>query len=205
MKFRFPLGESYYDFFVFREMAFLIYPLNIWRRSLVKSFLVYSSGLNINPELILEVGCGSGFFSRILSYRFPNSKILSIDTSERSIKYALDRDLPNVHFERIDFFNVNGSYDLIVSLHVFILLDTEDAFKKIHALLSKGGVAFLTYNQRSFLSSIHQKFYRIVVGDKIEFKNPQYLLELAKKYGLKGHIVYINNQEGSFALILQKS
>ncbi len=204
MRLRLPLGNAYYDLFVPREMAFLVYPLNTFRHSLVKGFLNFSKESDLNPQKILEIGCGNGFFSRILSYKFQKSRILSIDTSTRSIQHAQKRNLNNVVFRKTDFFDVNESFDLIVSLHVFILLDTEKSFKKLHTMLKDGGIAFLTYTRKTIFTALHKRFYRFFVGDEIEFKNEKYLLKTAKKYNLKGSIIPLNYHEGSFALVLRK-
>lgn len=204
MRFKLPLGDKYYEHFIPREIAFLVYPLHIFRHSLVKGFLNFSNEKNIKPRKILEIGCGNGFFSRILSYRFQNADILSIDTSKSSINHAKKRNLKNVEFKRFNFFDVQGKFDLIVSLHVFILLDTEKAFRKLYSILNDGGIAFLTYTKKTFFTEIHRKFYKIVVGDRIEFKNEKYLLKTAEKYNLKGTIIPLNYHEGSFAVVVRK-
>ncbi len=205
MIFKLPLKEKYYDFFIPREIAFLVYPLNVWRRSLVKGFLKFSRDINLTPDRILEVGCGNGFFTRLLSYRFPEASIISIDTSQKLIDHASKRNLSNVSFRKADFFNIDGSFDLIVSLHVFILLDTEKAFEKLSNLLSDRGTAFLTYTEKTLFTELHRRFYKIVVGDRIEFKTENSLIKSAHKHGFKSDIIKLNYQEGSFALILKKS
>ncbi len=202
MKLKFPLGERYYDLFVLREMAFLVYPLNVWRRSLVKGFLDFSCKSRLKPKKILEAGCGNGFFTRLLSYRFPSSKIFSIDTSQKSIDHAKKRNLSNVSFKKADFFEIDGTFDLIVSLHVFILLDTDKAFEKIKFLLSDDGLAYLTYTNKTLFTELHRRFYNVVVGDRIDFKTPESLIKIAEKHGMEGRIIELNYQEGSFAIIL---
>ncbi len=204
MKLKLPIGERYYDMFIMREMAFLVYPLNVWRRSLVKGFLDFSYELSPRPKKILEVGCGNGFFTRLLSYRFPSSKIFSIDTSQKSIDHAKKRHLSNVSFKKADFFEIVGTFDLIVSLHVFILLDTDRAFLKIKSLLYDDGLAFLTYTNKTPFTELHRRFYNVVVGDRIDFKTPESLIRIAEKHGLEGRIIELNYQEGSFALVLSK-
>lgn len=205
MKFKLPLGESYYDYHILREFAFLIYPLSFWRHSLIRNFLQFSESYLHAPRNILEIGCGNGFFSKILSYKFPDSVIISIDTSSESILHAKKRNLKNVVFKNQDFFDVRGEYDLIVSLHVFILLEPKSAFLKVKKLLKRGGIAFITYTKKTFLTELHRRFYRMVVGDDIKFRKENVLVKEAKKIGLLPGIAEINSQEGSFALILKKS
>ncbi len=205
MRFRLPLGDRYYDYHILREIAFLIYPLSYWRHSLVRKFLKFASTFKYVPDNILEVGCGNGFFTKILSYRFPQSLITSIDTSTKSIAHAQKRRLPNVTFKKQNFFDITGKYDLIVSLHVFILLDPDNAFFKIRNLLAKRGVAFITYSGKTLFTELHRRFYKVVVGDEIEFKNRQKLINKAKESGLLPEVIEINSGEGSFALILKKS
>lgn len=53
------------------------------------------------PDSILEVGPGSGDFSRLLAARYPNSSVLGIDASDFSIRVARASGdgLPNLRFE----------------------------------------------------------------------------------------------------------
>ena len=78
------------------------------------------------PQRILEVGCGTGSFTALLSQRFPQTDILALDLSPAMINEARTRSLsPQVRFQVADISQTeswqNGNpFDLVVanaSLH----------------------------------------------------------------------------------------
>jgi len=44
--------------------------------------------IKVEPQDILEIGCGTGFYTKLLKERFPASKIVSLDISEEMVKIA---------------------------------------------------------------------------------------------------------------------
>lgn len=76
-----------------------------------------------NPNDILEVGCGCGVISLILSFRYPDAHILGIDIDEASVAESRENiqaacKEENVRAEILQFpegLDVSGRYDLIVS------------------------------------------------------------------------------------------
>lgn len=54
------------------------------------------SQLKERPNSILDVGCGGGFFARLLAKKYPEAKVLGIDFSKEAIAYALE----SVQFEK---------------------------------------------------------------------------------------------------------
>ncbi len=54
--------------------------------------------------LILDIGCGFGFFSRYLARRSPNRRVLGVDSDPGRIRLASywHRDVPNLDFQAVD-------------------------------------------------------------------------------------------------------
>lgn len=94
-------------------------------------------------ETVLEVGCGVGAQTVLLTQNSPNTHFVSIDISAQSIAAAKQRGLVNVRFEQAGLFDLterDGRYD-----HVFICFVLEHlphpvrALEHIKTLLKPGG------------------------------------------------------------------
>lgn len=68
------------------------------------------------PQNILEIGCGTGFLTKILAQKYPDAHITAIDISERMIEKCQTK-LPTVSFEKSDgeTYSPSQKFDLIVS------------------------------------------------------------------------------------------
>lgn len=104
---------------------------------------------------ILEIGCGTGEFSRLLAPRA--EKVLAIDLSPQMIRLAQDRSrlYPNIDFVEADVMAyqfADDQFDCIATLTTLHHLPTELVLKKIKAALKPGGVfVCLDLYQRSNL------------------------------------------------------
>jgi ubiquinone/menaquinone biosynthesis C-methylase UbiE len=70
----------------------------------------------VDASALLEVGCGSGYFSRILGSHFPDVRYVGLDYSERMIRLARER-YPRVTFVRGDATRLDFSdnaFDLLI-------------------------------------------------------------------------------------------
>ncbi len=47
--------------------------------------------IKVEPQDILEIGCGTGFYTKLLKERFPASRIASLDISDEMVKIAKKR------------------------------------------------------------------------------------------------------------------
>lgn len=76
---------------------------------------------SVTPNMILEPGCGTGLYSRILLEAFPKASILAVDLSETKIKTAQRKiTSPAIRFEAADAEELPRSpYDLISSNATF--------------------------------------------------------------------------------------
>ena len=92
---------------------------------------------------IIEIGCGKGYYSRLLAERFPLCKIYGFDTSY--VKSA-DDNLPNLQFYN-EYFTEKYSYlrpDVVICRHVIEhIQDPLDFLTKIRATISENTLLFL--------------------------------------------------------------
>ncbi len=200
-----PLGNGFYRYHFLREISFLFPPLCLWREHLTKNLLDYVAEEKIVPQKVLEIGCNTGFLSNILSKKFPNSIINSIDVVQETVEKAKKRDIKNVYFEKRDFFDIEEKYDLIVSMHVFVLFPLRNSIRKLSEVLSDRGYAYITYTSSTLLTELHKIFYKLVVGDIIEFKKKENISKIAAEERLNVKFLEIDATEGSFAAIFKKS
>lgn len=72
--------------------------------------------LNTPPENILEIGCGTGFLTRLLVQKYPEANIIAIDISQAMIEKC-QKKLPFVSFEKEDgeTYQPSQKFDLIIS------------------------------------------------------------------------------------------
>ncbi|MFH1665215.1 MAG: malonyl-ACP O-methyltransferase BioC [Candidatus Omnitrophota bacterium] len=105
---------------------------------------------------ILEIGCGTGSYTKLLRDRYPDAKITAIDISKEMVdiarkKYAAD----NIQFKICDgeHIEITEKYDLITSNASFQWFEHLDVdFKVFSEILEKGGVlCFSMYGPDTFV------------------------------------------------------
>lgn len=109
-----------------------------------------------NPLRILEIGCGTGYLTRLLLNEFPNARIKSVDIAPGMIEYAsqvIESD--KVEFECMDIEEMESSsekYDLVVSNATFQWFnDLDGTSRKILESLERGGaMCFSTFGEKTF-------------------------------------------------------
>jgi len=115
------------------------------------SELLHHDSVFPKGSLILEAGCGTGAQTRIIASKNPDSKFISIDVSEDSLKQASSLieslNINNVKFEKGDIFNLHfkeESFD-----HIFVCFVLEhlpnpvEALKALKKVLKKEGTITL--------------------------------------------------------------
>ncbi len=82
-----------------------------------------SGEIKNSPQTILEIGCGTGFLTKILRDKFPKSKITAVDIAPQMVlqcqqKFIQDN---NIFFNVMDGENIqsNQHFDLIISSMTF--------------------------------------------------------------------------------------
>jgi malonyl-CoA O-methyltransferase len=104
---------------------------------------------------ILEIGCGTGEYTRCLADRYRNAEITAVDISETMLNVARkklgDRNIRFVVGDAEDI-EIDGKYDLITSNASFQWFDNvERAVKVFSGALNKSGVlCFSMYGRETF-------------------------------------------------------
>jgi SAM-dependent methyltransferase len=107
---------------------------------------------------ILEIGCGTGEFSRLLARRA--DRVLAVDLSPQMIRLARERSelYPNIDFVKGDVMTrrlPQDQFDCIATLTTLHHLPTEPVLRKIREALKPGGVfVCLDLYRRSGLSDL---------------------------------------------------
>ena len=91
----------------------------------------------------LEIGCGTGQFSRLLAGRA--ERVLALDLSPQMVRLARERSAayPNVEFVNADvetYHLAENQFDCVATLTTLHHLSAESIFKKIRKTLRPGGV-----------------------------------------------------------------
>jgi len=125
--------------------------------SLAKS--VVSVLPEMNPERILELGCGTGQLTRLLIDRFPGAQIDAVDVAEKMIEYSRRefRRFPQVNWLRGDaqIWRGKGLYPLITSSAALHWTpDLRKTFENIFQGLETGGFFALGMMLRGTLGEL---------------------------------------------------
>lgn len=101
------------------------------------------SRIKINPNTILDIGCGPGNSTYQLKKAFPKSDLIGIDNSDNMLKKATET-YPNIKFEKCDVpigLKKMGGFDLVFSnacLHW--IPNHKMLFSKIADVVNTGGI-----------------------------------------------------------------
>ncbi len=116
---------------------------------------------------VIDLGCGTGTIAHSISERYPNSRIVCMDSSPDMIQIARKKlsHKQNTEFITGDFSSsgINGKFDVVVSSLTLNQIETDDEkkgfFERIYNLLTDYGVfynadivlASSEYNQKIFI------------------------------------------------------
>lgn len=123
--------------------------------------LVHNTG--INHQRILEIGCGTGFFTEKLARRYPDAQIIATDISPDMLTVAKNTlsSYPNISYELQDGENLTlaGPFDLIISNAAFQWFhDYHQAFQQFYQHLQPGGYLLYATFGRGTFSELHTSF-----------------------------------------------
>ncbi|MBW7674733.1 peptide chain release factor N(5)-glutamine methyltransferase [Chryseobacterium chendengshani] len=142
---------------------------------------------------ILDIGTGSGIIPLVLKKYFPNSKVSSIDFSEKALEVAKKNaafhqfDIDFIHTDYLNY-NLNEMYDVIISNPPYIGIEEEreiddsvKGFEPKMALFSPTSDALI--------------FYRKIAEDAKKYlnKNGLFFLEINQKLGQQTLELYQNS------------
>ena len=180
----------------------LIKIIRLYKASLyVKLFLYlrnlhlsYSRIENLVPKkgVIIDLGCGYGFFPNLLAYKSPERKIIGIEISKRKLKYA-DIGIKNIDFVNEDIQQLEiVNCDAILLVHVLHHLPSFQSQDKLlracYGKLRKGAkIIVVEIDLRPLWKFLFTKFIDHVLyfGDKFYFRDQKQTKELLGKTGYR--------------------
>ncbi|MBT4191842.1 MAG: class I SAM-dependent methyltransferase [Candidatus Diapherotrites archaeon] len=117
-------------------------------------------------EKILDIGCGSGTFTRKIAKQFPKVEITGMDISEKVISFAkkesTKKKLKNTKFviSGINKIKTTGQFEVIIISHLIEHLeDPLDALREVKKKLAKNGRLFITTPNYSSLWPLAEKVF----------------------------------------------
>lgn len=165
--------------------------------------------------LIIDLGCGYGFFSNMLGLAEPARQVIGIELNKRKVQYA-DRNVKNVNFSNADITKSDISdCDAIVFFHVLHHLNSRNQqyrlLKACSKKLKKGGkLIVVEIDYRPWWKFIFTLFVdtALYFGDRFYYRSQNEFTRLFKKLGLEvekiipahrfvplSHIVYIGKKK----------
>ncbi|MGL5207276.1 MAG: malonyl-ACP O-methyltransferase BioC [Acidaminococcaceae bacterium] len=115
------------------------------------------------PETILEIGCGTGNYTRILAEQYPEAQIVATDISPDMLAVTREKlaCYPNIVYQVADgeCLQLGQTFDLITSNAVFQWFENyEEMFRSYAEHLNVGGrLVYATFGQRTFYE-LHDAF-----------------------------------------------
>lgn len=141
-----------------------------------------------NPQSIIDIGCGPGNSTEVLQRRFPNSKIIGIDSSAEMIAKAKSQhsDIDFICCDVNDLFCRQERYDVVFSNACIQWIPNHyELIKNLMSLLNDNGVLAvqIPYNQNEPVQKIISKITRSKKWAEC-FKNPRqkYVLNFSEYY-----------------------
>ena len=131
----------------------------------------------------LDIGCGTGEFTRLLSKRA--RRVVGIDISEKMIQQAIERNFAvNIVYQTADFekFETKERFDLIISIAALHHLELEAALKKTESLLAQNGVLVILdlYERKGLAGRLLDILARLLNTIFLKIKRRKKLLSQAE-------------------------
>ncbi|MCR5383131.1 MAG: class I SAM-dependent methyltransferase [Saccharofermentans sp.] len=128
----------------------------------------------MNPSIVLDVGCGGGRNARELAKKYPFSKVRAIDYSEVSVAKATEYNKDLIEFGRIivkrgdvsELRLPEASYDLATAFEtIYFWPGLEKCFSEVAKVLKPGGL-FMIVNESDGTDETSLKYEKIIEGMK---------------------------------------
>lgn len=143
-----------------------------------------------NYSNILEIGCGTGYYTLLLKEKFDTARIKAIDLSGEMIEVAQNRLRDRgIEFTIVDaeMADLEDKYDLITSNAAFQWLNSPEASigKFENALTDKGVFAFSVFGPSTFME-LKESLKAVLAGDIFiasdKFLREEEIADMVKKY-----------------------
>ncbi|MDX8382499.1 MAG: methyltransferase domain-containing protein, partial [Ghiorsea sp.] len=132
------------------------------QREIGRRLLSHLNFTKLQPKAILDVGCGTGFFTRLLAEKYSKADIYASDLSESMVKHTKKEHPHRWPWQRKYQHAVNdavalpfkkGSFDLVTSnLAMQWVPDPEAMIKEMRRVLAPGGlILFSTFGRRTLI------------------------------------------------------
>jgi trans-aconitate 2-methyltransferase len=121
-----------------------------------------------SPALICDLGCGTGHLTKVLAERWPDAKVIGIDSSEEMLKIAntLSTDIKWENQDIKTWEPKTNKFDIIFSNSVLHWLgDHETLFKKLLAVLNPNGVLAIQM-PNNFKEPTHTTAFEVINENK---------------------------------------
>jgi len=123
---------------------------------------LWPNGSAVSGTLVIELGCGPGFYSAQLAKRFPNISVTGVDRSENQLTWARERasalGLRNCSFARVNVLNLpspDAQFDVLIASRLFTILpDRARAVAEMYRVLKPGGRCFIAEPRYTIWASI---------------------------------------------------
>lgn len=153
---------------------------------------------DIEPQSILEIGCGTGYLTKIIKDRYPNSDITAVDISKNMIA-CCQSNIDNICFEVADgeIYETDKKFDLIISnMTIQWFDDVKSGLDHLKNLLKPDGLlvfsglgrdSFYEWNQvnnkSGFIEGSNQVDIKLEDRTKIQYKSGLDFLKSIKIIG----------------------
>ena len=143
----------------------------------------------VNPENIVDIGCGGGRNAAELMMKYPSAKVTAIDYSEVSVDKAKEYNKEMIEAGRcvvkqgdvsaLDI--VDGEYELATAFEtIYFWPGLEKCFAEVARILKPGGI-FMIVNESDGTDATSLKFEKIIEGMKCH--TVEEITEALKKAG----------------------
>lgn len=144
------------------------------QREIGRRLLAHLDFTKITPTSILDIGCGTGFFTRLLADKYKKANLCAADISPAMVQYTRKASARRWPWQGTNFYTTSNamqlpfkdaSFDLVTSnLAMQWVPDPEKMMREMRRVLAPGGlILFSTFGRRT-LVELKQTLVQINTG-----------------------------------------